>query len=69
MARLPRPTFALMLALLPASATAIGLVVLRQYPRPVEIAAIVVIVGGVAVHQEPDPPTAEHAAIDAEAAP
>lgn len=54
MARLPRATFALLLALLPASAAVIGLVVLRQQPRPLEIAGIVSIVGGVAMHAEPD---------------
>jgi inner membrane transporter RhtA len=54
MARLPRATFALLLALLPASAAVIGLVVLRQQPRPLEIAGIVSIVGGVAMHEEPD---------------
>lgn len=34
MARLPRATFALMLALLPAAATVIGLIVLGQVPTP-----------------------------------
>ncbi len=53
MARLPRATFALLLALLPASAAAIGLLVLRQEPRPVEVAGIGLIVLGVAVHREP----------------
>src|SRR5215472_2867663 len=35
MARLPRATFSLMLALLPATATVIGLIVLGQVPPPV----------------------------------
>jgi inner membrane transporter RhtA len=52
MARLPRATFALLLALLPACAAAIGFVVLRQLPTPAEVAAVALIVGGVAVHQE-----------------
>ena len=52
MARLPRPTFALLLALLPASAAVIGAVVLRQVPAPAEIAGVLLVVGGVAVHQE-----------------
>ena len=37
MARLPRSTFALLLALLPATASIIGALVLRQIPTPVEI--------------------------------
>src|SRR6266568_580793 len=52
MARLPRATFALLLSLLPASATVIGVVVLRQLPAPVEIAGILLVAGGVALHQE-----------------
>ena len=53
MARLPRATFALLLALLPASAAAIGLLVLRQEPRPAEVAGIGLIVLGVAGHRAP----------------
>lgn len=52
MARLPRASFALLLALLPASAATIGAVVLRQIPTPVELAGIVLVIGGVAIHQE-----------------
>ncbi|MGZ3678614.1 MAG: EamA family transporter [Ktedonobacterales bacterium] len=52
MARLPRATFALLLALLPASAAIMGAVVLRQIPTPVELAGIVLVAGGVAVHRE-----------------
>lgn len=52
MARLPRATFALLLSLLPASATVIGIVVLRQIPTLVEVAGIVLVAGGVALHQE-----------------
>ncbi|MGH2532141.1 MAG: EamA family transporter [Thermomicrobiales bacterium] len=54
MARLPRATFALLLALLPACAAAIGFVVLRQQPHPVEVAGIALIVCAVAIHREPD---------------
>jgi inner membrane transporter RhtA len=53
MARLPRATFALLLALLPACASVIGALVLRQIPTLAEVLAIALIVGGVAVHQEP----------------
>jgi inner membrane transporter RhtA len=52
MARLPRATFALLLALLPATATVIGIVVLRQVPTPIELGGIALIVLGVVVHQE-----------------
>ena len=45
MARLPRATFALMLALLPVVAAVTGAIVLRQFPTPRDIA-------GVAIHQE-----------------
>ena len=51
MARLPRSSFALMLALLPATATVIGVVVLRQMPTPAELAGVALVVIGVAVHQ------------------
>jgi inner membrane transporter RhtA len=52
MARLPRATFALMLALLPATATVIGLVVLSQVPTPRDLAGIALVVAGVAVHRD-----------------
>ena len=51
MARLPRASFALMLALLPATATIIGVVVLRQFPTPAELAGVALVVIGVALHQ------------------
>ncbi|MBV8838537.1 MAG: EamA family transporter [Alphaproteobacteria bacterium] len=51
MARLARATFALMLSLLPATATLIGVVVLRQVPSPIEIAAIALVIVGVALHR------------------
>jgi inner membrane transporter RhtA len=51
MARLPRASFALMLALLPVFATVIGAVVLRQLPTPADLAGIALVVAGVAVHQ------------------
>lgn len=54
MARLPRATFALLLSLLPASAAVMGFLVLRQVPRPAEIAGVALVVCGVAVHQEAD---------------
>jgi inner membrane transporter RhtA len=52
MARLRRETFALMLSILPAVATVIGIVVLAQVPTVQELAGITLIALGVAVHQE-----------------
>lgn len=52
MARLPRATFALLLSLLPASATLIGIMVLHQIPTLIEIGGILLVVGGVALHKE-----------------
>jgi inner membrane transporter RhtA len=51
MARLPRSTFALLLALLPAAASVIGAVVLRQIPAPIEIFGIALVIGGVLLHR------------------
>lgn len=53
MARLSRSTFALLLALLPASATAIGLLVLGQRPQPIEVAGVGLVVLAVALHRSP----------------
>jgi inner membrane transporter RhtA len=52
MARLPRATYALMVSLLPATATVIGIVVLTQIPTTVEVIGVALVVGGVAVHQQ-----------------
>lgn len=54
MARLARATFSLLLALLPASAAVIGIVVLRQIPTTLEAAGILLIAGGVALHKTRD---------------
>jgi len=54
MARLPRATFALLLALLPASAAVIGMIFLRQVPTFKEVVGILLVAGGVALHQERD---------------
>ena len=53
MRRLPRATYALMVSLLPATATVIGIVVLTQIPSVPELAGVVLVIAGVAVHQEP----------------
>jgi inner membrane transporter RhtA len=52
MARLRRSTFALMLALLPAAATVIGLVVLGQVPTGRDLLGVGLVVLGVALHTE-----------------
>ncbi|HJU25174.1 MAG TPA: EamA family transporter [Rhodanobacteraceae bacterium] len=51
MARLPRASFALMLALLPVFALLIGALVLHQIPDARELAGIGLVVAGIAVHQ------------------
>jgi inner membrane transporter RhtA len=53
MARLPRATYALMVSLLPATATVIGLVVLTQVPSATDLAGIALVIAGVALHREP----------------
>jgi inner membrane transporter RhtA len=54
MARLPRATYALFVALLPATATVIGLLVLGQVPTAAEVVGVALVVAGVAVHREPE---------------
>jgi inner membrane transporter RhtA len=53
MARLERSTYALLVSLLPATATVIGVLVLGQIPTAVEIAGVALVVAGVAIHREP----------------
>jgi inner membrane transporter RhtA len=53
MRRLARAGYALMVSLLPATATAIGILVLAQVPSPLELAGIALVVAGVALHREP----------------
>jgi inner membrane transporter RhtA len=50
LARLQRATYALMVSLLPATAAVIGILVLAQVPAPAEVAGVVLVVAGVAVH-------------------
>lgn len=52
MARLTRSAYALMVALLPATATVIGVVVLLQIPTVVEVLGVGLVVAGVALHRE-----------------
>ncbi|WP_164873976.1 MULTISPECIES: DMT family transporter [unclassified Mesorhizobium] len=51
MSRLPRASFALMLSLLPVTATLIGVVVLRQIPSFTDCLGIALVVAGVAFHK------------------
>ncbi|WP_431900371.1 EamA family transporter [Nonomuraea sp. bgisy101] len=56
MARMARSTYALLVALLPATATMIGIVVLRQLPSLAELAGVGLVVLSVALHRELRPP-------------
>jgi inner membrane transporter RhtA len=53
MARLARPTYALLNSLLPATATVIGVVVLAQLPSLAEALGVGLVVAGVALHRAP----------------
>jgi inner membrane transporter RhtA len=53
MARLARATYALMVSLLPATATVIGVLVLAQVPSLTEVAGVALVIAGVALHQQP----------------
>ena len=52
MRELARATYALMVALLPATATVIGLLVLTQVPSVTELCGVALVVLGVALHRE-----------------
>ncbi|GAA2582679.1 DMT family transporter [Winogradskya consettensis] len=52
MARLPRATYSLMVSLLPATATVVGIIVLTQIPALAETVGVVLVIAGVALHQE-----------------
>jgi inner membrane transporter RhtA len=58
MRKLARATYALMVSLLPATATVIGIVVLAQIPTWIEVLGVALVVAGVAVHREPADATA-----------
>jgi len=51
MARLPRATYALLLALLPATALVMGLILLGQVPTVADLAGVALVITGVAVHR------------------
>jgi inner membrane transporter RhtA len=54
MARLSRAAYSLMVSLLPATATVIGIVVLAQIPGAVEVIGVALVVVGVGLHREPE---------------
>jgi inner membrane transporter RhtA len=51
MARVPRATYALLVALLPAFAVVIGAVVLAQFPSALDVGGIALVMTAVGVHQ------------------
>jgi inner membrane transporter RhtA len=51
MRRLARATYALMVSLLPATATVIGVVVLAQLPSLAEVTGVALVMAGVAAHE------------------
>jgi inner membrane transporter RhtA len=53
MSRLPRASFALLLALLPATATVIAAAVLAQIPSVLDLLGVALVMVGVAVHKPP----------------
>jgi len=52
MARLARASYALLVSLLPATATVVGVIVLTQVPTLVEVAGVALVIAGVALHRE-----------------
>jgi inner membrane transporter RhtA len=63
MRRLPRASYALMVSLLPATATVIGIVVLTQIPSLAEAAGVALVIAGVAIHREPPEPRLQSAPV------
>jgi inner membrane transporter RhtA len=51
MVKLSRATYSLMVALLPAVAVIVGVVVLAQLPSAIELTAVALVIAGVAVHR------------------
>jgi inner membrane transporter RhtA len=54
MKRLPAASFSLLLSLLPATATAMGIIVLRQFPSGPQVLGMLLVAAGVALHR-PEP--------------
>jgi inner membrane transporter RhtA len=53
LARMRRSTYALLVSLLPATATVIGVIVLAQIPTRPEVAGVALVIAAVAAHREP----------------
>jgi inner membrane transporter RhtA len=69
LARLPRATYSLMVSLLPAVATVIGVIVLTQIPSALELLGVAAVAAGVALHAQPPAAAASHAGAAAEGVP
>jgi inner membrane transporter RhtA len=52
MARMKRSTYALLVSLLPATATVVGIIVLVQIPSIIEVAGVLLVIVAVAVHRD-----------------
>lgn len=52
MARLSRAAYSLLLSLLPATATLVGVVVLAQVPTRIEVAGVALVIAAVGVHRD-----------------
>ncbi|MBA2643377.1 MAG: EamA family transporter [Actinobacteria bacterium] len=52
MGRLSRSTYSLLVSLLPATATVVGIVVLAQIPSQTEVLGVALVVAAVAIHRE-----------------
>jgi inner membrane transporter RhtA len=55
MRRIARATYALLVALLPATATVIGVIVLTQVPTPAELLGVALVIAAVALHRDTAP--------------
>ena len=66
MRRLSRASYALMVSLLPATATVIGIVVLTQIPSLAEAAGVALVIAGVAIHRPPPEPRRRSAPVERE---
>ena len=53
MTRMPRATYALFVAILPATAVVVGLVLLHQVPSLVDLLGVALVAVGVAIHRPP----------------
>ncbi len=68
MARLRRATYSLLVSLLPATATVVGVLVLSQLPSWIEIVGVTLVVAAVAAHREPDSEPSDTASLGVQGA-